>query len=199
MEACAALTSNYLRMMEGQYLDVSYESRPSISVDEYLDMIERKTGALIEVSVYLGALVGRPGRADRALATDLRRVGYELGRIFQIRDDMLGVWGGPQTGKPVGADILRKKKALPAVHAISHATGAAKAELDRIYASEEVTPEDAETALEIMADLNTEDYCYRLAAQRWQNARYVLKSIELSAESAQDFQKLGDYLLVRES
>ncbi len=200
VEAGKALTANYLRMMEGQFLDVSYETRLSVSVEEYLDMIERKTGALIETSVYLGALVGRAGEPERGVVSGLQRVGYELGRVFQIRDDMLGVWGGPATGKPVGADIIRKKKALPAVHAISHASGSGKAELERIYASDTAASAcDVERVLSIMSSLNTQDYCHRLAAERWQNARAVLKSLELSGDSARDFEELGDYLLVRES
>ena len=199
VEACNVLAADYLRMIEGQVLDVSYESRPSVTVDEYLDMIERKTGALIEASSYLGALVGCDDGPDRTIATGLRRVGYELGRIFQIRDDMLGTWGGPETGKPVGSDIRRRKKALPAVHAINEATGTARDELERIYGSDSITDQDVEQVLEIMSGLNTEDYCYRLATERWQSARSVLRSLQMSVDSTREFHELGDYLLVRDS
>ena len=199
IEACNVMTADYLRMIEGQVLDVSYESRSSITIDEYLNMIERKTGALIEAASFLGALVGCDGAEDRAIAGGLRRVGYELGRIFQIRDDMLGTWGGPETGKPVGSDIRRKKKALPAVHAINEATGPARDELERIYGSDSIDDADVEQVLEIMGDLDTQDYCYRLATDRWQSARSVLRSLQLPVESAQEFQELGDYLLVRDS
>ena len=199
IEACHVLAANNLRMIEGQFLDVSYETRPSITIGEYLDMIERKTGALIETSSYLGALVGCDGGPDRAVATGLRRVGYELGRIFQIRDDVLGTWGGPETGKPVGSDIRRRKKALPAVHAITEASGAARAELERIYGSESIDELDVEQVLEIMGELNTQEYCYRLATERWQSARSVLRSLKLPGDSVREFQELGDYLLVRDS
>jgi len=57
LEAEAVLTDHYLKMMEGQYLDIFFETEVSITVDQYLDMIERKTGALIEASIYLGGLV----------------------------------------------------------------------------------------------------------------------------------------------
>ena len=124
LEAEAVLTNRYLKMMEGQYLDISFETEESVSVDQYLDMIERKTGALVEASIYLGGLVAPPLGPVRQKAASLKAIGYDLGRIFQIRDDVLGVWGGRETGKPVGADIKRKKKALPAVHALSTSTGA---------------------------------------------------------------------------
>ncbi len=199
LEAAHVLTENYLRMMEGQYLDIAFESRDDVTVKEYLDMIERKTGALIEVSVYLGSLVARTDEPDRALAEGLRKVGYELGRVFQIRDDVLGVWGGPATGKPVGADIQRKKKALPAVHALTHSTGAAEKELRLIYAKETPDADDVERVLEIMDKVGTQEYCQRLAEERWHKGRSVLKSLSLAGVTGQEFDELGEFLLVRES
>ncbi|MEX0763387.1 MAG: polyprenyl synthetase family protein [Dehalococcoidia bacterium] len=199
LEAEHVLTENYLRMMEGQYLDIAFESRDDVTVKEYLDMIERKTGALIEVSVYLGSLVARTGEPDRALAEGLRRVGYELGRVFQIRDDVLGVWGGPATGKPVGADIQRKKKALPAVHALTHTTGAAEKELRLIYAKETPDADDVERVLEIMDKAGTQKYCQHLAEERWHKGQSVLKSLSLAGVTGQEFDQLGEFLLVRES
>jgi hypothetical protein len=64
VEAGHILTQRYLSMMEGQYLDIAYEGRTDVTVDEYLAMIERKTGALIEGAVELGALVGSGGSRE---------------------------------------------------------------------------------------------------------------------------------------
>lgn len=199
LEAGEALTRGYLRMMEGQYLDIEFEARETITVQEYLDMIERKTGALIETAVYLGPLVAGQAGADRRLAEGLRVVGWELGRVFQIRDDMLGVWGGPKTGKPVGADILRKKKSLPAVHALGAATGAPAVELHAIYGKGELGGSDVERVLEIMDGLGTRDYCQEMAAERWRHGRSVIKSLQLARGTAREFEELGEFLLVRES
>ncbi len=199
LEAGEVLTRGYLRMMEGQFLDIEFESRKTISVQEYLDMIERKTGALIETAVYLGPLVARDREPDRKLAEGLRVIGWELGRVFQIRDDILGVWGGPMTGKPVGADIQRKKKALPAVHALDAATGAARQELHAIYAKQAVAGPDVERVLEIMEGLHTQSYCQRMAEERWQNGRSVIKSLKLAGDTAREFEELGEFLLIRES
>jgi geranylgeranyl diphosphate synthase type I len=199
LEAAEALTNGYLRMMEGQYLDMSFESRPSISVQEYLDMIERKTGALIETAVYLGSLCARAELSDRATVAGLKTVGWELGRIFQIRDDILGVWGGPKTGKPVGADIERKKKALPAVHALNSAAGAARTELQAVFAKEKLSAPDVERVLEIMEGLGTQSWCQGMAENRWQHARAVIKSLTLAGGAARELEELGEFLLVRES
>ncbi len=199
VEVGRALADRYLRMMEGQYLDISYEGRPSITVDEYLDMIQRKTGALIECSVYCGALIGAGESAEPGLIEQMRQLGRELGYIFQIRDDVLGVWGGPATGKPVGADIQRKKKALPAVHALDNATGAAAGQLAGIYAKDELSGSDVEDVLQIMDDLGTRNYCEALASDHWRKALDVLQSIPLENDAGSDLRNLGEFLLVRES
>ena len=199
VEVGRALADRYLRMMEGQYLDISYEGRESISVDEYLDMIQRKTGALIECSVHCGAMIGAGENADPELIEKMRRLGRELGYIFQIRDDVLGVWGGPATGKPVGADIQRKKKALPAVHALDNATGAAAERIAAIYSKERVEPADVEDALSIMEDLGSRIYCEKLASDHWRKALNVLQSIPLASDAGADLKNLGEFLLVRES
>lgn len=199
VEVGTALATHYLRMMEGQFLDISFESRTAISVDEYLDMIERKTGALIQCSVYAGALIGLE-RADHPEVLDgIHAIGKELGYIFQIRDDILGVWGGPATGKPVGADIKRKKKALPVVHVLSEATGAASKQLSHIFSKEEPTTEDVEAVLGLMDKLGTKEYCESLAERHWRRAKDVLQSVSLAEDARESFTELGEFLLVRES
>jgi geranylgeranyl diphosphate synthase type I len=200
LEAEAELTSHYLKMMEGQYLDISFESEESVSVEQYLDMIERKTGALIEASIYLGSLVAPDSGPDRKKATALKEIGYDLGRIFQIRDDVLGVWGGVETGKPVGADIKRKKKALPAVHALSASTGAAGERLKQIFLTEgELEQKDVHIVLEEMENLGTQDYCQSMAEDRWLDCQRMIESLELSETTADEFTELGEFLLIRES
>ncbi len=120
-EMCVALT-------EGQHLDMSFETRTAVTVDEYLRMIQGKTAALIGASVAMGGLVGG---ADSGSDEALRRFGQSIGLAFQIQDDMLGIWGDPSvTGKAAGNDILRRKKSLPLLHALNDAsTGADLAEL----------------------------------------------------------------------
>lgn len=199
LETQQALAASYLRMMEGQYLDIQFESLDSVTVEQYLDMIERKTGALIETAIFLGSLVGRPDGPDRALSNGLRSMGHELGRIFQIRDDILGVWGGQETGKPVGADIERKKKALPAVHALGMATGPAKKRITEIFAKSQLDGRDVEDALQVMEDLRTQEFCQALADDRWRRAKSVIQSLELAGDTARDLEDLGEFLLVRTS
>jgi geranylgeranyl diphosphate synthase, type I len=107
-----------LRLTEGQYLDLSFEDRADVSVDEYLHMISGKTAALIATSLAIGA---RVGGATEGVDDALYRFGYNIGLAFQIQDDILGIWGDPAlTGKAAGNDLLRQKKSLPVLYALHH-------------------------------------------------------------------------------
>jgi geranylgeranyl diphosphate synthase type I len=109
--ACVALT-------EGQHLDISFEQRDCVTVEEYLRMIQGKTAALVGASVAIGALIGG---ASPAQGEAIQQFGQAIGLAFQIQDDLLGIWGDPAvTGKAAGNDILRKKKSLPLLYALNH-------------------------------------------------------------------------------
>lgn len=97
-----------IRVDEGQFLDISFENQQNIGIDQYLEMIALKTGALFESAAAIGGLLcGLDEHEVSALAS----YGRNLGLSFQIRDDYLGVFGDPQkTGKPVGSDIRRGKR-----------------------------------------------------------------------------------------
>ena len=102
--ASSRLTQSSLEMIEGQYLDISFEERLDVTTGEYMDMISRKTGALISCALEVGAFLGS---GDREMASLMAKAGRHLGNLFQIRDDILGVWGDPSvTGKAVGSDII---------------------------------------------------------------------------------------------
>lgn len=111
-------TCTCIMLTEGQYLDLSFEHRLDVTVDEYVQMVGGKTGALIAAALTIGALVGG---ADKETSEALYRFGFNIGLAFQIRDDVLGIWGDPSvTGKAAGNDLLRQKKSLPLLYALSH-------------------------------------------------------------------------------
>jgi len=122
-EMCTALT-------EGQFLDMAFEARLDVTVDEYFAMIRGKTGALFTAAPQLGALIGgAPADAVEAY----RDFGAGLGRAFQLQDDLLGIWGDEAlTGKSAASDILSRKKSLPVVYALGHPV--VGEQLRRLYA-----------------------------------------------------------------
>lgn len=106
-----------LRLTEGQFLDLRFESQEEVLVEDYLFMIARKTAELFSAACELGALVAG---ASPEVRQRLRAFGYHVGITFQIQDDILGLWGDPAvTGKPVGSDLRRGKKTFPVLYALS--------------------------------------------------------------------------------
>ena len=131
LDAIRRLNRATMLMIEGQYLDLAFEQRLDVEVEEYLAMVERKTGAMMGVSLAIGATLAG---ASTEQADTLDRAGRRLGRCFQMRDDWLGIWADPQAlGKPTDADIRRRKKSFPILYALSHAPAAARRELIELY------------------------------------------------------------------
>lgn len=142
LDAGRRLNAATLRMIEGQYLDLTFEQRTDVSVAEYAEMVECKTGAMMGVSLALGALFAgaEPDRCDA-----FQRAGERLGRCFQLRDDWLGVWGdAAELGKSTDSDIRRKKKAHPALYAIERSAARSRRRLLEIYARESLSDADVE-------------------------------------------------------
>ena len=196
LEVQGVLTEAYLRMIEGQYLDLEYEGRPDIGLQSYLDMISRKTGALISCSLVLGSLIGS---GDPSVVRSFRSCGRSLGMVFQIRDDVLGVWGDEEsTGKPVGADIRRKKNTFPIVYAMSRAEGADKKALRDIYGASNVGDEEVAVALEVLENVGARRFAQSLAAEQCEQALDALSTVELGPAALQDFRDVANFLLIRE-
>jgi geranylgeranyl diphosphate synthase, type I len=129
----ADLNATALLLAEGQYLDVAMQRghEPS-TLATYEAMITRKTGVLFASTCRLGALAA--GASD-ARAAAFSGFGLELGIAFQEQDDLLGVWGrADETGKPDAADIVERKRGLPAAMALG--TSDAPAWLGEFYAGQ---------------------------------------------------------------
>jgi geranylgeranyl diphosphate synthase type I len=120
-----------LALCEGQFLDISFERRTDITVDEYMEMIGRKTAALLRASVRAGAVLATD---DPAIGDAYGNFGYHLGLAFQMADDVKGsFWTSAESGKPEAGDIRKRKKTLPIVWALQNASQADQARLREIY------------------------------------------------------------------
>ncbi len=97
-----------MEVCEGQQLDMDYESRSSLSMAEYLEMIRLKTSVLLGGALQLGAILSGADGQQQQLIYDF---GENVGLAFQLQDDILDAYGDPETfGKIVGGDILINKK-----------------------------------------------------------------------------------------
>ena len=190
------LTEAYLEMIEGQCLDLGFESKSDITTEDYLYMIACKTGALIRSSLEIGAALAA---GDPATTRAFASFGNYLGRAFQIRDDYLGVWGDESaTGKSTDSDIRRKKKSFPAVFALERAAGSSRDDLLRIYAQDELEDADVERVMDIMAEVGALQYAERLTRESAEQATRALDNISLPAWARTEVGELVDFLANRQ-
>ena len=196
LAAVSLLTESYLEMIEGQYLDLSFEGRRDIGMDDYLRMISRKTGALIRCSLNLGAVVGTD---DAQTIAALRECGRALGYVFQIRDDVLGVWGEEElTGKPVGSDIRRKKNSYPIVYTMEAAGDEDRGAISSMYSKPELDDADVDSVLAIMDKTGVRERAQTEAA-RWADiAIRAVAPVELSRSHRERIEEFTHFLLVRD-
>ena len=110
-----------IEIYEGQQWDMDYEERNDVTVDEYIMMIRLKTSVLLGCALKMGALIAD---ADIKEADLLYEAGVNMGLAFQLRDDVLDVWGDPETfGKEIGGDIMNNKKTFLLINAMQLAKG----------------------------------------------------------------------------
>jgi geranylgeranyl diphosphate synthase type II len=121
--ACAA------GVCEGQQWDMEFESLPTVTERQYIEMIRLKTAVLLGFSLELGAVLANATASDRHL---LRQFGEDLGVAFQLKDDLLDVYADKKKfGKQTGGDILANKKTYLLIQAIRSARGKQAQELAR--------------------------------------------------------------------
>ncbi len=190
------LTEGCLEMIEGQCLDLGFESQTAIATEEYLRMIACKTGALIRSSLEIGAALATE---DRAAAKAFANFGSCLGRAFQIRDDYLGVWGDESaTGKSSDNDIRRRKKSFPAVFALEQAAGATHRDLLRIYRQEELSDADVARVMAIMDEVGAPQYARQLTQASARQAAESLEGLSLPSWARAEVELLVDFLANRQ-
>ncbi len=169
-----------IRLTEGQYLDMSFEGRLDVSVDEYFSMIAGKTGALLAASSEIGALLA--GATPQVVAT-YRRFGAALGRAFQLRDDVLGIWGDEVvTGKSAASDILGKKKSLPVLYGLAHP--GVGAQLRALYAGPDFAVADVPVVLALLDAAGARQYAQEQVAAASAEARRALDELSRGAVKA---------------
>ena len=112
---------------EGQQLDMNFETRWDVTENEYIEMIRLKTSVLLGYALELGGLIAG---ADTETTRHLYEGGVNIGIGFQLKDDLLDVYGDPaKFGKQVGGDILANKKTFLLIEALQQATGSVRDEL----------------------------------------------------------------------
>ena len=195
VQVAGLLTQSCLEMIEGQCRDLQFERHAVIGIDEYLDMIALKTGALIRSSLVIGATIAA-GDADTIAG--VARFGRAIGRLFQIRDDYLGIWGDEAiTGKSTDSDIVQRKKTYPVVYAFQQSAGIHQEELRRLYGQEALDEGDVDRVLNILDHIGAAQQTDELTEATAREARSALATLELPPWATKEASSLIDFMAYR--
>ncbi|HNQ94010.1 MAG TPA: polyprenyl synthetase family protein [Anaerolineales bacterium] len=190
MKAAEILHNTCLDLTRGQYLDMSYEERSDLGVEDYWHMISGKTSALIAACCQIGALLGG---ADEEKQEIYRSFGHYLGLAFQVQDDILGIWGDENvTGKSVASDLVEGKNSLPVLAGLDK-----KGKFAERWAQGPIQPEEVAEVSRLLASEGGLFAAQEAAKQMTDLALRSLEEAEPQGEAGDALFELTNRLLGR--
>ena len=182
---------------EGQQYDVDFESQEQVTIDDYLKMIRLKTSVLLANALQTGAYIAG---ADEQAQEALYQFGINIGLAFQIQDDILDVWGNPETfGKAVGGDISCNKKTFVALTAMQLADAATRQELKQWFSQTLTDNTEKIAAVKALYEqVNTRAKCEEAVERYTTQALYLLNQLPQN-QATEQLRKLADKLNTRQN
>jgi geranylgeranyl diphosphate synthase type I len=192
--AARMLDETCLALCEGQYADLAFQDRTDVTQAEYETMIGNKTAAMFRCSLEMGAIIaeGKGMRSD-----SLAAAGWEMGMAYQMRDDILDLWGGDETGKQAALDVRQGKKSLPVVYGLSRTATPEGRRLHQIYRQRSLSGEEIQEVIRLLEVLDAPGYCMREAERHWRRGREHLDGSGLPTDSIRSLKEAGEFLLAR--
>lgn len=169
-----------LEVCEGQQYDMDFESMEKVSVVDYMQMIERKTSALLSGSAMIGATMAGASDDD---VKKIYRFATELGLAFQLQDDVLDSYGDESLGKKIGGDILEGKQTFLMVQAMSRADAAQREVLRTTHLAEELANEQKIAKVKALYDaLDVKHIAEQQIELRFERALNILDTLSIDSE-----------------
>ncbi len=182
------------QVCEGQQLDMDFEKKDNVSLEEYLQMVELKTSVLLAASVQMGAILGG---ATRGNCDHLYAFGLNLGIAFQIQDDFLDAFGDPgKFGKDVGGDIRQNKKTFLLLRALEVADSQRKKEL--LDLMEQNPADKVPRVLDIFRACKVDEWARSFQQQYVDKAFYHLEAIAVVSARKKPLMELEQFLIQRD-
>lgn len=185
-----------LEVCDGQQLDVDFETRNDVTIDEYIDMIRLKTSVLVAAALKMGAIVAEANEEDADLIYDF---GLNLGLAFQLQDDYLDTFGDPATfGKQIGGDIIENKKTYLYLKSLAIANDEDRRRLREFYSQklENNTAKIAEVT-QVFESNNIPVLIKEKIANYTEKAFETLSSMRISEENKEGLKNFGLWLMNR--
>lgn len=183
------------QVCEGQQLDMDFEKRDSVSLDEYVNMITLKTSVLLAASLQLGAILGGTGDRNQQ---HIYEFGKNLGVAFQVQDDYLDAFGDPEKfGKQVGGDIIANKKTFLMIRVMEVADEVSKKELLQLMQENPV--DKVEKVLAIFKKCDVDTWANELKEKYLQTALQHLEDIAVLSKRKEPLKQLALFLIERQN
>ncbi|MGC6470566.1 MAG: polyprenyl synthetase family protein [Flavobacteriales bacterium] len=175
-----------LQVCEGQQYDMDFEIQAEVDLSSYLKMIEYKTAVLLGAALKMGAIIGGASKKD---TEQLYEFGRNIGIAFQIKDDLLDVFGDTNKfGKQLGGDIIANKKTCLYLKAVSLSDGEKKMDLVNLYSSETINPtEKVENVKHLYETLEIEQHINELINEFYDKAMLHLNTIQKDTTELKQF------------
>jgi geranylgeranyl diphosphate synthase type II len=195
-EVLTIFSDTATEICEGQQYDVDFEQRNDVTAEEYLEMIRLKTAVLLGCAMQTGAITGGAKPED---ARELYLFGIHIGLAFQLKDDLLDVYGNELTfGKKIGGDILCNKKTYLLIQALNVAKGENLEQLKYWLANNSGNPEKKISAVtELYNILGTKKICEDKMSFFYEKAIANLEKISIDKNKKQELRKLAEKLMSR--
>lgn len=182
---------------EGQQIDMNFEAVEKVSEAEYLEMIRLKTAVLLGFSLELGAMLGDASPSDARL---LKSFGENIGIGFQLKDDLLDVYGDQaKVGKQAGGDIIANKKTFLLINALEKSTGDDRKQLENWLLVKNFDKQEKINAIRSIYDRNgIKELTENKVNEFFAKASQQLSSLPVPAEKKQLLHDFANYLIARE-
>ena len=170
-----------IEVCEGQQWDMDFESKDDVPLIDYMQMIEFKTAVLLAASLKIGAILADAKKKDQ---NHLYEFGLNMGIAFQLKDDLLDVFGTSKLfGKKIGGDILANKKTFLYLKALQISDLSTKLKLKKLYTSENENDTKVEKVKKIFVDLNIKKHTLDLMKSYYIKAMKHLDAIDSDKKS----------------
>ncbi len=184
-----------IEVCEGQQLDIDFETRNDVTIEEYIKMITLKTSVLLGASMKIGGIIANASAEENAL---LYNFGLQLGIAFQLQDDYLDTFGDTATfGKKIGGDILENKKTFLYLTALEDASEEDKKQLLKLYSNNSKDSKKIDDVIAIFERNNIPEKIQNQISLYTQRAFDILGKINLEEDKKQVLREFGEKLMGR--
>lgn len=187
--------STALQVCEGQQMDMDFEERLDVTINEYIEMIRLKTSVLLGGALEIGAIMADASDAHRGA---IRQFGENIGIAFQIKDDILDLYADPDKfGKQVGGDVIANKKTMLFLSALSVAGGPQLEVLKQLLEETNIELKLKRTK-ELFDHLNVREMCHERMDDHYKRALNALDTIDVADQNKTALRSLAQYLIERD-